>query len=74
MLMPKMEGRDEHLNSFLDNVRIVAPFAGSSLAVYWMLGGRVGPGRAFVLAFKSYFHRSANPSSVRTSVAARIQK
>ena len=56
-------------------MKVVAPFlAGSYLAVYLMLGGRVGPGRASVLAFKSYFQRSINPSSVRPSVVARIRK
>ena len=75
-----MEDLDKNLNYALDVVKIAAPLVGPAfvIAVYaplilYELGFRVGPGRAFVLGFKSYFQRSTNPLSVRTSVVARIQ-
>ena len=57
----------------------MAPFAwpalGLALAtpVLSTIGVRVGPGRALVLGFKSYFKSSRYPSSVRTSIVAEIQ-
>ena len=74
-----MDDLDQYLSFALDVARIVAPFAGPALGisvaapVLSKLGVRVGPGRAFVLGFKSYFQRSTNPSSVRTSTVAEIQ-
>ena len=70
---------EDYLQFALDVTRIVAPFAGPALGisvaapVLTKLGVRVGPGRAFVLGFKSYFQRSTNPSSVRTSLVSEIR-
>ena len=74
-----MEDLDKYLNSVRDVARIVAPFAGLAFGisvaapVLFELGFRFGPGRAFVLGFKSYFKRSTNPTSVRTSTVAEIR-
>jgi hypothetical protein len=74
-----MEDLDKYLTFPLDVARIVAPFAGPALgisvaaSVLSKLGVRVGPGRAFVLGFKSYFQRSTNPNSVRTSLVSEIR-